>query len=73
MNEPTNFCTGECYWNDFITQNQVPKSQYLNHDYSLVYTPGQQSLNIKTLRKSFILIKSIQFDSLRRSATQGRP
>jgi alpha-glucosidase (family GH31 glycosyl hydrolase) len=50
MNEPANFCNGECTWNDRYESGK--KDEYLNSNITLPYIPGGFSdLNYKSLRK----------------------
>lgn len=48
MNEPANFCNGECTWNDGYDSGK--KDEYLNANITLPYIPGGFSdLNYKSL------------------------
>lgn len=50
MNEPTNFCNGECKWNRMMPNDPVNES-YKNPIIKLPYTPGDIPLDTKTIRK----------------------
>ena len=52
MNEPANFCNGECTWDDPNQHSAI--SSYKNDPIHLPYIPGGFSdLNYKSLRKIF--------------------
>lgn len=57
MNEPSNFCNGECNQNNVKTlKEEIEKADYVNEDYlnspiELEYTPGRGSLETNTICK----------------------
>ena len=53
MNEPANFCTGECYWDEHPLDNSPDKESYINDEIHFPYVPGRTNLDDKTLRIIF--------------------
>ncbi|KRX04230.1 Glycoside hydrolase, superfamily [Pseudocohnilembus persalinus] len=58
MNEPANFCNGECQYNDQNTVSQIPKSEYLSQPFDFPYNIGggrnYKNLDHKTLPSNLI-------------------
>lgn len=48
MNEPANFCNGECKWYRKLALDPI-KEEYKNDELKLPYLPGNQKLENKTL------------------------
>jgi len=49
MNEPTNFCDGECNWTRERPEEDLPVEFFKNDIIKLPYTPGITRLDSKTL------------------------
>jgi alpha-glucosidase/lysosomal alpha-glucosidase len=49
MNEPTNFCNGECDWSRSMPDEDFIVESFKNDIFKLPYTPGETNLDKNTL------------------------